>query len=118
MISTVLKDIKKRVEKFVGVVLIGVDGFPVDRIIPNDSNLEQVVIEHVAIIKKITQTMKSLDLGGPVEMAIIGDEISLIFRSVTPYYFLALGVEPDSSIGRARYELRRASIPLTRELTT
>jgi predicted regulator of Ras-like GTPase activity (Roadblock/LC7/MglB family) len=116
MIQKTLEEIRSRVEQFIGVVLTGIDGFAVHKLVPENSNFEQVAIEHVAIIKKIMASMESMDLGGPAELAIIGDKICLLFRSVTPEYFLALGMGPKSSVGRARYELQRASISLRREL--
>lgn len=118
MISEVIREVQDRVDQFVGIILIGTDGFPIDSIIKEGSNFETIVIEHIAIIKKVILSMEAMEIGHPVELVIIGDRMSLIFSSITGNYFLAMGVGPKSNIGKARYELKRAVMPLKKELET
>ena len=117
MIAAILKELSERVSQFMGVVLTGMDGLPIGRIVPPDSRFEQLVIEHIAVQKRLRSLMDSFDFGVPLEFTVVGERLKLIILAVNEDYFLALGVGPDENTGRARYELRRAAIPLRSELS-
>ncbi len=118
MIPDILKKAEQRIPKCRGIVLVGTDGFTVDKSIPPDSSFEQMVVEHVGVIKRIVSIMDSMDLGILFELAFIGEKINILFTAVSDSYFLALGIDPDGYVGRARYELKLAALQLRHELFT
>lgn len=116
MISKTLKIIATNIPDFKGVLLIGTDGFTVDKYIIDEINFEAIIIEHIGINKRIANMMENKNLGKLRELTIIGDKITFILARITPSYFLALGVGPKANLGQCRYELKKAILDLSNEL--
>lgn len=116
MISKSLKNIASNTPDFKGVLLIGTDGFTVDKYVVDEINFEAIIIEYIGINKRIAHMMDTKNLGKLRELAVIGDKINFILARVTPSYFLALGVGPKANLGQCRYELKKAILDLSNEL--
>lgn len=116
MISDILKELAEKVDRFHGIVLTGMDGFAVDKLLTQESDFEQLVVELVSALRRIASATNTLELGKTQELLVISEKFNILFSNVFDTYYLALGVGQGASIGKARYQLKRAAIPLRKEL--
>jgi predicted regulator of Ras-like GTPase activity (Roadblock/LC7/MglB family) len=116
MIDQILERVGASVEDFRGIVLVGLDGLPVEKYRLDDAELESLMVEFMAQLKKLQHLMRERNLGSPVCMTINGDKVNYILHRVNQNYFLFLVLGPDAGIGRSKYELLKAAMDLQEEL--
>jgi predicted regulator of Ras-like GTPase activity (Roadblock/LC7/MglB family) len=73
-------------------------------------------VEFSAILGQIRNAAEQLRTGGASEVQIRTEKIVAVARFLTSEYFLALAVQPDANVGRARYLLRVAAPKIAAEL--
>ena len=101
-----------------GVVLIGLDGIPIEKIsVDEHLNLEALAAEHVALMKKSMIAGEELGTGQIYEFSIFTNKIIMIIRSVTPEYFVVVALSPNGNYGRVRFELRKLIPRLAEEIS-
>ncbi len=116
MFKELLKRILQQVEGSLGIIIIGLDGIPIEQVsFSSDIDLEQVGAEISSLIKSTIQTTTRSELGGLLETTILTDKARFIARLITHEYFILLGLAPDGNYGRARYELKKAQVILESE---
>lgn len=104
-----LHKILQAVEGARAVCLIGRDGIAIERLaVSEEPNLDVATAQFTDIAKKLQVANAELDGGGLREMIERTDKYLVILSAVTPEYFLLMILSPDGSLGRARYELRKA----------
>lgn len=113
-----LEEIMKRTEGCLGVLIMGIDGIPVEKIWTDegqDANLDVAVAEFTTLIRSGQRTGEDLGIGKMSELLVCYEEALFLMRLLNTDYFLVSVIKPESNLGRARYELRRAELILEEE---
>lgn len=104
-----LHKILQTVEGSLAVSLIGRDGIAIERLaVSEEPNLDVATAQFTDIAKKLQIANTELEAGSLREMIERTDKYLIVLSSVTPEYFLLMILSADGSLGRARYELRKA----------
>ena len=104
-----LHRILQAVEGARAVCLIGRDGIAIERLaVSEEPNLDVATAQFTDIAKKLQAANSELEAGEIREMIERTDRYLVILSAVTPEYFLLMILSQDGSLGRARYELRKA----------
>lgn len=113
------KEVLERVGKVkgvVGAVVIGEDGIVVERAtVDEDFDTELASVEYVGSCRDIRRAMESLESGDVEEVAVVTEKNKLLLRTISPGYFLVLILGAEGSLGRGRFELKKASYELAPE---
>lgn len=112
-----LTEIAARVEGCIAGAIIGIDGIVIEHYLAPDESLDIDVTatESTTLLRHSRKTASDTQLGDLQEMVVAADQRTFLLRQITPEYFLLLVLEPRSSVGRARYELRKAQLSLEAE---
>lgn len=117
MFKEPLKQLVAAIDGAHGVIIMGLDGIPVDKYVADDKlNLEAFAAEYMSLIKRTTETNRELGVGTIQELTVFADRIIAIIKAITPEYFLVFALRPDGNFGRARFEMRKTGLALEREL--
>src|SRR5262245_39606412 len=104
-----LHKILQTVEGARAVCLIGRDGIAIERLaVTDEPNLDVATAQFTDIAKKLRIANAELEAGELREMIEATERYLVILSAVTPEYFLMMILSPEGSLGRARYELRKA----------
>lgn len=105
------------VEDAEGVALIGLDGIVVDEAKRSPTlDLQSLAAEYCNVWREMDRVSGGLSLGTTQECSISSDARTLIFRRVTPEYFLAMALACDGNTGRGRFFLRYHAPHVAKEL--
>jgi predicted regulator of Ras-like GTPase activity (Roadblock/LC7/MglB family) len=114
--KSVLEDIGRRLEGVLGVAVIGDDGIIVDRYAADpDFDSELASVEYVASCRELKRAGDSIESGALEEVTIASEKTTVLLRIISPGYFIILLMRPGQSLGRGRYEIKRASYQLAPE---
>jgi predicted regulator of Ras-like GTPase activity (Roadblock/LC7/MglB family) len=69
----------------------------------------------VAGCRDLKRASESLEAGALEEVSIVSEKTIALLRTVSPGYFIILLMRPGQSLGRGRYEIKRASYELAPE---
>ena len=119
MFKEVLQRALDNTEGCFGVLIMGTDGIPVEKVWQPDStatNLDVAVAEYTSLLKSVKRTNKEMGLGRLEEVILATESGIFILRFVSEDYFIAIVLSVSGNFGRARYELRRAELLLEKEL--
>jgi predicted regulator of Ras-like GTPase activity (Roadblock/LC7/MglB family) len=112
-----LRTIAGRVDGARALSLIASDGIPVDSINGDpDLDLEALAAELITQVRAISDNHREMAVGDVRHFAVTTDQMTLMVSSVSEHYYLLLVLEPEASLGRARFELRRARLLLEEDL--
>jgi len=113
-----LTGIANRIEGCAAVVIIGIDGIPIERHVRDldpSLDIDTVATEFTTLIRRSMRTAADTDLGEMRELVFATDTMSFLLRPITQEYFLLLALNLGSSVGRARFELRKAQLAMETE---
>ena len=114
--ANTLETIANRIEGCAAVVILGIDGIPIERHVQktNRSSLDVDLIatEFTTLMRRSMSTAADTDLGDLREMVLVTDLMTFLLRPITPDYFLLLVLNPGGNVGRARFELRKAQLSM------
>src|SRR5436189_5722166 len=114
--ANTLETIANRIEGCAAVVILGIDGIPIERHVQksNQSSLDVDLIatEFTTLMRRSMSTAADTDLGDLREMVLVTDLMTFLLRPITPDYFLLLVLNPGGHVGRARFELRKAQLSM------
>ena len=79
-------------------------------------DLDAVAAELVAQVRAISAQQQELSVGEVQQFTVVAERMSFVVSAVAGGYYLLLALTPSGSLGRARFELRRASLTLEAEL--
>jgi predicted regulator of Ras-like GTPase activity (Roadblock/LC7/MglB family) len=114
--KSVLEGIGRRIDGVLGVAVIGDDGIIVDRCATDPAfDSELASVEYVASCRDLRRASESLDAGPLEEVTIVSEKTTALLRTISPGYFLILLMKPGQSVGRGRYEMKKASYELAPE---
>ncbi|HET8677181.1 MAG TPA: roadblock/LC7 domain-containing protein [Blastocatellia bacterium] len=113
-----LTDIVDRIEGCAGAVILGIDGIPIERYMPDldpELDLDLVATELTTLLRHSMRVASDAELGGMREMLFNTDRQIFLLRPITEDYFLLLALNPGGNVGRARFELRKVQLALEAE---
>lgn len=115
--NDVLKRIVDEVEGASCALLAGFDGMVVAAAARDGGPSPDLVAASMAdLFRKTRAAHGDAGLAAPAEFTSGGPAGCVVVRLVTPEYVLAVVLGPEGSLGRARFELRKASAVLEPEL--
>ena len=117
MFSAKLENTVTSVAGSQAAILMGFDGIPVDSFTrASDTDIETIGMEFSVLLNEVRKAAEQLDAGGAQEMTIRTEKMSTILRIVNDNYFLAIALNPNGNLGKARYLLRILAPEFDREL--
>ncbi|MEO5656804.1 MAG: hypothetical protein ABIO65_01885 [Nitrospiria bacterium] len=116
-LSASLQNLLDGVEDAEGVALIGVDGIVVDEAKRTSAvDWQLVAAEYCSLWREMDRVSGSLSFGSTQECPIFSDSRTLLFRRVTPQYFLVMAFAREGNTGKGRFLLRYSVPQLAKEL--
>lgn len=118
MFKEVLREAQNRTEGCLGVLIMGTDGIPVEKVWQPEAaemNLDIAVAEYTSLVRNARRTNREMGFGSLNEAVLSGESGIFILRFIGEDYFIAMILSPDGNFGRGRYELRRAELLLEKE---
>ncbi len=116
MFAERLQRIHERLDDALAISLVGRDGIPVESLNSGGLDVEALAAELLTQVRSISGDQRELAVGPVRQFAVTTDKYSLLLGSLTDEYFLLLVLGEACSLGRARYELRRASLDFEADL--
>lgn len=120
MFRETLQQVVENIDGAVAGLLMDVEGIPVQSYvragISAPFDIEVVGAEFSVIVKSVQRTIDSLEAGDARELAVQAERFTTVIRVVSKDYFVALALEPNGNIGKARYLLRVTAPKLVQEL--
>lgn len=114
--KNVLEGVGSRLGDVVGVVVIGEDGIIVERHVADTRfDTELASVEYVGGCRDIRRATEALESGEVEEVAVVTEKSKLLLRLVSPGYFIVLILGPEGSLGKGRFELKKAAYELAPE---
>ncbi|MEK6282652.1 MAG: roadblock/LC7 domain-containing protein [Acidobacteriota bacterium] len=120
MFKEILETIIERTEGSLGALIMGVDGIAVERSLKEagqEANLDVAAAEFTSLVRNAQRAGKDTGLGSLRELVISLDGAVVLVRLLGPDYFVVLAISPDGNLGRARFELRKAELQMSKEFT-
>jgi predicted regulator of Ras-like GTPase activity (Roadblock/LC7/MglB family) len=112
----VLKRIARRVPEAEVLMVIGIDGIPIEKLtLRPDADAEAVAAEQTTLLRASLSTAGDTGLGRLQELSVDTDRMTTLLVAITPEYFLFASLRPRALVGRARFVLRLASVGLRDE---
>jgi len=116
MFLQTLKEIADRLGHVHCVLLMGMDGLPVEKVIHDEAfNIEALTAEFTTVVKVTNASAGEVEAGFVEEILILSDKMILLTKSITSDYFLLLVLPADGNLGLARFELKKAKYMLEKE---
>lgn len=117
MLDDVLKDLLQRVEGCRAAFLLGLDGM----IIAGSGEggreaWELAAASYADLMRRAARVNEEAALGAPMELVVGSANGTLAIRAVRSDCAILVALAPGGSLGRARFELRKASERLQTEL--
>jgi predicted regulator of Ras-like GTPase activity (Roadblock/LC7/MglB family) len=113
-----LEDLGSRVEGFLGVSLLGLDGIAIDSLRNRDDvMLESLGAELGSFVKSVRISSADLNVGSVEQFSLVTERYITILSAVTAEYFVLLVLDRNGNFGRARYELQKLKFRLRDELS-
>lgn len=104
-----LNRIMQVVEGARALAVIGRDGIAIERLATSEEpNLDVATAQFTDIAKKLQIANVEMEAGALREMMEKTDRYIVLMGAVTPEYFMLMILSPEASLGRARYEMRKA----------
>src|SRR5262245_23503739 len=116
MFDEVLSRVRERVEGAKAVLLIAADGMVVAGAGQRSEDWDLLAASYADLARKTRQLQRDLDLDAPREWVVSSAGSTVVLRGVAEGYLLLADLEPDGSLGRTRFELRKAADALDGEL--
>jgi predicted regulator of Ras-like GTPase activity (Roadblock/LC7/MglB family) len=116
MFAETLKEIAQKLEDIHCILLMGIDGLPIEKVILSEAmNVEAITAEFTTILRITQHTTNEVNAGNLEEVIILSSQFMLLTKSITPEYFILLVMPHDGNLGRARFELKKAKYVLEKE---
>ena len=113
-----LAGIANRIEGCAAVVILGIDGIPIERHVRDldpSLDLDMIAAEFTTLLRRSIRTASDTELGDLREMVFATDTMIFLLRPITSEYFFLLALNLGGNVGRARFELRRAQLSMETE---
>jgi predicted regulator of Ras-like GTPase activity (Roadblock/LC7/MglB family) len=118
MLDDILKRVLTDVEGARCVLLTSFDGMVVASAVASDGPVPEVVAAQLAdLFHRVGIAHRDAGLAVPQEFTAGGSSVQSALRVVTPQYMLVAVLDGIASLGRTRFELRKAAAALETELS-
>ena len=112
-----LEIIAKRLNDVRLVALVAADGIPVEMHRSDQSlDVDALSAEILTQVRSIAENHSDLAMGSVRQLSIVTEKQSLMLGALASGYYLLLVLGSGASFGRARFELRRASLAFDSDL--
>jgi predicted regulator of Ras-like GTPase activity (Roadblock/LC7/MglB family) len=92
-------------------LLVGTDGIIIERVgVEKEADFDALAAEYAVVLNRSRATATDTGLGQLNELLTITDESILLTKILNEDYFVMLRLASQSSLGRARFEVRRAEL--------
>jgi predicted regulator of Ras-like GTPase activity (Roadblock/LC7/MglB family) len=118
MFREALQGVVDGTEGGIAGLLMDFEGIPLETYARKESgfDIEVVGAEVSVVVKAIQRATEMLDAGDTQEVAFKSDKMVTLIRVLNSSYFIALTIDPDGNLGKARYLMRIAAPALLQEL--
>lgn len=116
MFTERLKRIHDRLEGALAISLVGSDGIPVASHNTSSVDTEALAAELVTLVRAISDDHGELAVGRVRHFAVTTDRYALMVGALVAGYYLLVVMSEGGSLGRARWELRRATLDFEADL--
>ncbi len=114
--AEVLQDVAQRLDGCVGLVVMGMDGIPIEKLAVDDGfNFELLATDCTTILRNTRQASEDAGAGRLRELIIMTDALVVLAVAITEDYVLLGAMRQGEAYGRARFLLKRATLILERE---
>jgi predicted regulator of Ras-like GTPase activity (Roadblock/LC7/MglB family) len=120
---SILRSIVEECGGGLGAVLMGVDGIPIEEYVtdripegPLQEDIGSAGVEFSRILEEIRKAADALGGGAVTETVVALARMNLVFRPIDGDTFLALVLDTDGNLGKARYLIRRHLLAIRQEL--
>lgn len=89
--------------------IMGLDGIPIDHVEPAEGggiDTSALVVEYSGLLGQVKASAQMLAAGELEEVTVRAERLACVMRTVTAEFFVAVVLDQDASIGRARHALR------------
>jgi len=107
----------------IAAALMGRDGISIDQVSSSDASLAGLMsdvgvagVEFGRIVDEVRKASDSLAGGQPRECIFVLQRFTVVVHGVDDETFVALVLEPDGNLGKARYLIRRHLMAIRAEL--
>lgn len=101
-------------------VLMGYDGIAVDSYAgaqaASGADIQTVGMEFSFVLSQIKKAAEALEVGTPNEVVIRAQNLTILTRTVSNEYFLAIALRPEGNSGKGRFMLRITAPKMQAEL--
>lgn len=115
-----LEDLATRLEGLAFASLVASDGIRVESYAATEDfaglDTDNLAVELLTQLRAISRNHAELGLGEVFEFMLETERYCVMLGRVAPGYYLMLVLEKGASIGRARFELRRAPLAFEEDL--
>jgi predicted regulator of Ras-like GTPase activity (Roadblock/LC7/MglB family) len=118
MFREALEAILEHTEGSLGVIIMGMDGIPVEKVFKpegREANLDVAAAEISSLVRSAQRIGRSVGLGETHEVTLTLDSVKIVSRMFGNEYFIVLALNAEGNFGRGRYELRKAELALAQE---
>lgn len=106
-----LNEVSARMDGAIAVSLVASDGIPVESVSARpDLDLESAAAELVAMARSVAREQRELSVGELQQFTVSGRDLTFLLSRVGGGYWLLAALAPEASLGRARFEMKRASL--------
>ena len=115
-----LEDVSSKLEGCIGLVVMGMDGIPIDRYIPEvppgaTPNFDMLATESTTLLRSTRQASDEVSAGMLRELIFMTDQIVVLSVAITEEYVLFGAVKSGTNYGKARFLMKRAALALEKE---
>ncbi len=116
MFEQKLELFRQGTEGFLGGVIIGIDGIPVEKSLASEViNLDSVATEYITLLKQGNQINIQENLGTLAEAIFYGERAIIIVREINSEYYFLAAFEPKTNLGMIRFKLSELANQLSAE---
>jgi predicted regulator of Ras-like GTPase activity (Roadblock/LC7/MglB family) len=112
----ILEAVRERAAGVRSVLLLGADGVVVAGTGDDRGGWDPLAASYADLARRTETANRDVDLPRPREWVVGCDTATLVLRAVTDEYLLLAVLAPGGSLGRTRYELRKAAAAALPEL--
>ncbi|HSF16748.1 MAG TPA: hypothetical protein VLK65_14460 [Vicinamibacteria bacterium] len=114
--TEVLRNVARRVDGCVGLVVMGMDGIPIERLVTDSiTNFDVLATESTGLLRATIQASNELTAGAFKELNFVTESLSVLAVAITGDYVLLGAFRPGSNQGKGRFYLRLAAQKLEKE---
>jgi len=121
--TEVLQDVSSKLEGCIGLVVMGMDGIPIDRYIPEvppggpggTPNFDMLATESTTLLRSTRQASDEVSAGRLRELIFMTDQVVVLSVAITEEYVLFGAVQSGTNYGKARFLMKQAALALEKE---